>query len=466
MANSKSKMRYLAIPVLCAFMVLGACSTLSDNAVVRGIGNVLGGDSEKKAKAKTEGRIAVLAGDKSIEIDPTLADIAVNIPEAISLQNWGNAGGILTNAPQNLKGDGQLSISWRKKIGAAPQKTSGLIAAPIISNNVLYTIDANMVLHATSLSNNREIWNARLAQSQRRGFFRGTTFAISGGIGIEGNTLVVSSGFGEVIGINAENGSVLWRVKTEAPVHTAPLVANNRAYVVSNDSQLYAINTNNGEIVWTQNAIAEPARVFASSSSAILGETLVTPFASGEMVASLAANGRKLWSESLTRQESGTSLSAISDIAGRPVIFQGTVYGVSQSGIVSAIDLRSGVILWDKPIGSIQSPWVAGDFLYLVSTDSELYCLDRKEGKVKWIRQLEQFENQKKRKNRVTWTGPIMVDGNLILGSSRGEIVTISALDGKSINSIKTKSPIHIAPIAANGTVYFYSDSAEIIALR
>ncbi len=466
MAKARVNLRYLAIPVLCTFMVLTGCSTLSDNAVVRGIGNVFGGDADKKAKAKTEGRIAVLAGDKSIEIDPSLQNVAVSVPEAKVLQDWPNAGGNLTNSPQNIKGDGSLSIAWRKKIGSAPAKTSGLIAAPIVANNVLYSIDANMVLHATNLADNRIIWTARLAQSQRRGFYRGTAYAISGGIGIEGNTIVVSSGFGEVIALEAQSGAILWRVKTEAPVHTAPLVANNRAFVVSNDSQLYAINIKDGEIIWTQNAIAESARVFAASSSAILGDTLVTPFASGEMVASLAGNGRKLWSESLTRQESGTSLSAISDIPGRPVIVAGTVYGVSQSGIVSAIDLRSGVMLWDKPIGSIQSPWVAGDYLYVVSTDSELYCLDRKEGKVKWIRQLEQFENAKKRKKRVTWSGPIMVDGNLILGSSRGEIVSINAQDGQTINSIKTKSPLLIAPIAANGTVYFYSNSAEIIALR
>lgn len=466
MASQSNKLRFFAAPILGAFLILGGCSTISDNAVVRGIGNVFGGDKEEKAKAKTEGRIAVLASDKSIEVDPTLAGVNVTVPEAVNLANWRNAGGIPSNAPQNIKGDGQLSLAWRRKIGAAPPKNSGLIAAPIISDNKLYTIDSNMVLHATDLATNRSIWTARLGQSQRSGFFRGTAFAIAGGIGIDGDTIVVTSGFGEIIGVGAQNGAVKWRTKTEAPVHTAPLVINNRAFSVSNDSQLYALDTANGDIIWTQNAIAEPARVFASSSSAMLGETLVTPFASGEMVASLASNGRKLWTESLTRQESGTSLSAISDIAGRPVIVGGTVYGASQSGVVSAIDLRSGVILWDKPIGSIQSPWVAGDFLYVVSTDSELYCLNRADGKVKWIKQLSQFENPKKRKNRITWSGPIMVDGQLVLGSSKGEIIIVSALDGQIASTLKTKAKFHIAPIAANGTIYFYSDSAEIIALR
>ena len=466
MANSKLNLRYFVAPTFCAFMLVTGCSTLGDNAVVRGIGNVFGGDKEEKAKAKAEGRIAVLAGDKSIEIDPTMAAVSVTIPDATEITNWRNAGGIPSNAPQNIKGDGQLTLAWRRKIGAAPPKNSGLIAAPIISENKLYTIDSNMVLHATDLANNRQIWTSRLGQTEKRGFFRGSAFAIAGGIGIEGDTIVVTSGFGEIIGLSAQNGVVKWRTKTEAPVHTAPLVINNRAFAVSNDSQLYAIDTTNGDVIWTQNAIAEPARVFSSSSSAIQGETLITPFASGEMVASLVSNGRKLWSESLTRQESGTSLSAISDIAGRPVIVSGTVYGASQSGVVSAIDLRSGVVLWDKPIGSIQSPWVAGDFLYVVSTDSELYCLNRADGKVKWIKQLEQFGNPKKRKDRITWAGPIMLDGKLILGSSKGEIHSINAQDGQISNTIKTKENFHIAPIAANGTIYFYSDSAEIIALR
>lgn len=447
------------------FALLGSIP-LTSCASVREKIPFLQSKEEGGKKAKEEGRIAILGLDNELKPDDSAKDAKIEIPAALKLSQWNNVGGIPSSAPQNLEGDGALSILWREKVGAGAAKTNGLIAPPVIANNVIYSIDGELVIHAIDAENGRKIWNKRLSKVGKKGFMAKAARAIGGGLAIENGKLFVSSGFGEVLALDASNGNQIWSFKTNAPVHSSPLVNNGKLYVVSVDSLLWAIDAETGASLWNQSSLPETARVLSSPSSALSGETIVTPFASGELVASLVANGRKLWSEGLTRAGSGTSLSSINDIAGRPVIHSGVVYAGSQSGIVAAIDLRTGIKLWDKSIPTIQTPWVAGDFIYIVSVDSQLICLKREDGAIVWMKQLSAYENEKKRKKRITWTGPVMVAGRLVLASSLGEIAELNPLNGEFLNRIKTKEQFLITPAYKDGTLYFYSNGGDIYALK
>ena len=78
----------------------------------------------------------------------------------------------------------------------------------------------------------------------------------------------------------------------------------------------------------------------------------------------------------LTRSGNVTALSELDDIAGRPVIDRDMVFAISHSGMMAAINLDTGERVWSRDIGGIQTPWVAGDFVYVLTTDGLLLCLD------------------------------------------------------------------------------------------
>ena len=45
-----------------------------------------------------------------------------------------------------------------------------------------------------------------------------------------------------------------------------------------------------------------------------------------------------------------------------------------EDGRMIAIELKQGVRLWDIDVGGIQMPWLAGDFLYVLTNDSQVVC--------------------------------------------------------------------------------------------
>ena len=136
-------------------------------------------------------------------------------------------------------------------------------------------------------------------------------------------------------------------------------------FVVDVQDQLTAYDALTGMESWNYQGLEEPARILAASSGAATADTLVEPFASGELVALGATNGNELWSDVLSFTNRNNALSEIRDIAGRPEIYRGDVLAGSHSGVFAAIDLRTGQRRWSLPITTITSPWAAGDVIYV-----------------------------------------------------------------------------------------------------
>ena len=91
---------------------------------------------------------------------------------------------------------------------------------------------------------------------------------------------------------------------------------------------------------------------------------VVGGFASGELAAIRVADGRVAWSETLASARGG-GLSDIAAIAAMPVIDRGRVFATGLGGLTVAIDLRSGRRLWEREVGAVETPWSAGDALFL-----------------------------------------------------------------------------------------------------
>jgi outer membrane protein assembly factor BamB len=307
----------------------------------------------------------------------------------------------------------------------------------------------------------KQVWRKSLEPKKGR-----DKLAVGGGVAYGDGKIFVATGFGFLVALDATSGAEVWRLKEDSPFSGAPTYDGGKVYASSNDSEIFALNASTGEVEWTYQAIAEPARVLSAPSAAVDGDLVIAPFPSGEIVALNGGNGNRLWSDALTRAGQMTSLASINDIAGRPVIANGLIIAVSQSGMIAAIDQRSGQRVWVRPLASIQTPLVAGEYVFAVSVDSELVCIKRDTGEIRWVVQLERFENAKKKKGRVVWSGPLMVGGKLVLASSEGKVSEIDPGTGAVARSIKIGDSVTVPPVAANQTVYLFNENADLIALR
>ena len=133
---------------------------------------------------------------------------------------------------------------------------------------------------------------------------------------------------------------------------------------------------------------------------------------------------------------------------------------------MAAVDLRTGIRLWEVPIGGRNGAWVAGDFIYVLTRDSELVCLTRRGGRVRWIAALPRFEDEGDQEDPILWSGPVLAGDRLLVGSTHEEIWSVSPYTGKILGRIEVSGPILISPVVARETVYVLTDEADLAAYR
>jgi outer membrane protein assembly factor BamB len=111
-------------------------------------------------------------------------------------------------------------------------------------------------------------------------------------------------------------------------------------------------------------------------------------------------------------------------------------------------------------------PWLAGDWLFLLTTDGDVVAINRTDGAVAWVTPLPQFENEKKKSDPIRWIGPTLIADRLVVAGSVQRAIAISPYTGKILGRQSLSGAASVAPIVADGTLFVVTDDATLLALR
>jgi outer membrane protein assembly factor BamB len=428
----------------------------------------------KKSNIKGE-RISVMSADASLAPDPELAGVNVVLPPPYRNEEWPQPGGFAANAMYHLEAGGPLQLAWQQDAGKGSDSSSRLTAPPVVAEGHIYVLDAEAHIYAFDAKSGNPLWDKALAPEGGDGPFLGMfgpdhsidpAKGFGGGVAFEDGKVFVSTGFGSVFALNAANGKQVWKSDLGVPIVNAPVANGGRVFVSTQDNHFYALAQIDGRTLWDHQGISESAGILESTSAAVAGSVVVVPYSSGELYAINVETGRMAWSDMLSRNGTVTALSELDDIAGRPVIDRDMVYAISHSGIMVAINLNTGDRVWSRDVGGIQTPWAAGDFVYVLTTEAQILCLARKDGRVKWVHQLPRWEDPSSKDDPIVWSGPVLVSDRLVLVSSDGFAVSVSPYTGALLGRMPIPDGTYIAPIVANATLYLLTNGAQLVALR
>ncbi|OWK27931.1 PQQ-like beta-propeller repeat protein [Sphingomonas dokdonensis] len=416
--------------------------------------------SDPKKTPTVGNRVPILTAENAAEVDPSLSGVQVLLPPATVNAEWSQPGGNAAKSMGHLALGGSPARIWTASIDGGSNRQR-LGAAPVVAEGKVFVVDVNAQLHAFSADTGASQWTADLSTTKEN-----QAALFGGGVSYDGGRVYATDGLGDVVALSAADGTVAWRVKPGGPLRGAPTIANGQVYVLSQDNQLFALNQTDGKVVWTGTASVETQGVFGVAAPAAAAGTIVAGFSSGELNAYRYENGRTLWQDALSRTSISTSVSSLADIDADPVIEDGRVYAVGQGGRMVAIEIATGQRLWEQNFASISEPWLAGEWLFIITDDARLVCLSRANGKVRWIGQLQAYRNVEKRKNPYTWYGPVLAGDRLWLTNSRGEIVGASPADGSVQVTIDAAKSFTQPPVIANQTMFVLDQDGKLSAYR
>lgn len=406
-------------------------------------------------------RIAVLTGEGDVAVDPVTAALPMSLPAPVVNTEWTQPGGNPTKSMGQLALGTALSRAFSIQAGRGNSLTARLAAAPIVSGGRVYTIDTLATVRAFDGSTGAQLWASQTPSE------KGNTGSIyGGGLAYDNGRIYATNGLGYVAALDVRNGGIIWQVRPTGPLRGAPTVANDSVYVISQDNQIYSLKAADGSTNWSQAASLEVAGVFGSASPAVGQGTVVAGFSSGELNAYRYENGRQVWQDALQRTSIRTSVSSLSDIDADPVIDNGQVIAVGQGGRMVALDLVSGQRQWELNIAGISTPWVAGDWIFVVTDDAKLICVYRQNGHIRWINQLPQFAKPKSKKGEIDYTGPVLAGGRLIVAGSNGALINVDPATGSFQSQTGVGAGVSVPPVVANSTLYILDDRGRLTAFR
>lgn len=406
-------------------------------------------------------RIPVLTNENEIEVDPATQVLPFSLPPPVENSAWTESGGSSTNSMGHLALGRALQPAFTVQAGRGSSLTARLAAPPIVANGRVYTIDTLGAVRSFDGRTGALIWASQTPD------VRGNEMALyGGGIAYDNGRIFASNGLGFVSALSEQTGGILWKVRPGGPLRGAPTVANGAVYVISQDNQIYSLKEEDGSSNWSAAASLEIAGIFGAASPAVGQGTVVAGFSSGELNAYRYENGRQVWGDQLQRTSISTSVSSLTDIDADPVIDSGQVFAIGAGGRMVALDIVSGQRMWELNIAGIATPWVAGDWVFVVTSDDKLLCIYRQNGHIRWINQLPQFLKPKSKKGDVDYSGPVLAGNRLIITASNGEVIQVDPDTGNYQSQFSVGTGVSLSPVVANSTLYIYDDQARLHAYR
>jgi outer membrane protein assembly factor BamB len=405
---------------------------------------------------KREALAAVRRGFSPEQNPPT-----VSLPAAVRNPDWPQASGNPTHLMGNLSAGDTLKQAWSADLGESGGYRRKILAQPVVADGNVYAMDSNAVVSAHRLDTGARLWRTETVNGDLE------SSNVGGGLCWNKGTLYAVNGMAEVLALDAVHGTVSWRHAMDVSARSAPTVAEGKIFLTTIDSKLLALSPDDGHQLWSYQATETATGVLGSPAPAVAQGIVVAGFESGEIAALRAETGAIIWTDGLGVVQGRTTLVDFLAIRGAPVIHNGLVYATGLGGLTIAADLLSGRRVWERRVASANTPWIAGNWLFLVSTEEEAGAINADDARVAWVVQLPHWLNPEKKKDTVTWYGPVLAGGRLLVVGSNSQALSLNPLTGETVTTMSLSDAASpFPPVVADDTVLVVTEDGRLTAWR
>ncbi|MCF6304987.1 MAG: PQQ-like beta-propeller repeat protein [Rhodobacteraceae bacterium] len=388
--------------------------------------------------------------------------VAINLGTPISNANWPQKSYSASHAVPHLALSPTPGLRWSVNIGRGNSDRSRITSEPVVAGGVVYTLDAASVVRANSASDGGLIWSTELIPLLEKSGVEG----FGGGIAFENGSLFVGTGFGEMLALSASNGAVQWRYEFDAPIRSAPTVADGRVFFVTRDDIAHAVNATTGALLWSiPGPRSTNANILGGASPAVNGTLVVFPFSSGKLFG-VGTDGTGRWQADVNTTRLSTTRGIIGEITGDPVITGGRIYISNQGGQTVSLTQNNGAQNWTLAEGSLSAGAAIGGSFFIVTDRARLMRINASTGAAIWAVQLPEYANANKRKGFIVHHGPVVAGGQVFVAGSDGRLRGFDPVSGAETFSANIPGGAASGPVVAGGVMYIHSKNGKLHAFQ
>ncbi|MGQ9452991.1 outer membrane protein assembly factor BamB [Leclercia sp. TB492] len=326
---------------------------------------------------------------------------------------------------------------------------------PASADGVVYAADRKGIVKAVNADDGKEVWSINLAE--KSGWLSRTPALLSGGVTVVGGHVYIGSEKAQVYALNASDGSIAWQTRVAGEALSRPVVSDGMVLVHTANGQLQALNEADGAVKWTVNLDMPALSLRGESAPATAFGAAIVGGDNGRVSAVLMQQGQMIWQQRISQATGPTEIDRLSDVDTTPVIVNGVVYALAYNGNLTAMDLRSGQVMWKRELGSVNDFVVDGNRIYLVDQNDRLLALSTEGGVTLWT--------QSDLLHRLL-TAPALYNGSLVVGDSEGYMHWIDPSNGRFVAQEKVDgSGFLTEPVVADGKLLIQAKDGTLYAI-
>lgn len=332
---------------------------------------------------------------------------------------------------------------WSAKLGDDAEFLR-IALRPVGDGNRIYAASFDGKVSAFDPETGKQVWRNKL------------DITLSSGPGVGDDVVVVVAADGFVVALDTNDGTERWRAYIGGESLATPLVFGERVVVQTVDNQLRALSVFDGSEQWSIEQSTPTLTIRGTTSPVQSGQTVITGFDNGRLVAVDLASGDVQWESMLSPPSGRSDLDRLADIDGDIAVVGQDIYASGYHGRVASLAAESGQVLWARELSSFEGVTADWNSVYTTLENGEVVAMDRNTGTEIW-RQSALLRREP--------TVPVSFRTTIAVGDLEGYLHFFSNVDGEPAARVRAgKHAIVSTPIVVADRLYVQSDDGTISA--
>ena len=361
-----------------------------------------------------------------------------------------------------IEAEAVLQRRWQTGVGRGLGRKYLRIKPTILADRI-YAADGYGMVVALDRFNGRRIWSTSVGKPDNRPFLkiwdrRDPSF-LTGGVGAGEGRILVGTTRGEVIALDAGDGSEMWRTQLTSEILSPPAADDGVVMAQTNDGRLVALEGADGATRWSYDNQVPLLTLRGTATPVITGGLVFAGFGDGRVAALSTESGAPIWQHRLMLPQGRTELERLVDVDGSPLIVpeRGALFAISYQGRLKALSPPDGRLLWEIPASSHLDLAQGYGQLYFVTDEDIVTAVQQGSADVVW--QQEGLKNRK-------LTSPLAFSNYVLVGDADGYLHVLAQSDGRFVARHRLSAGLRSPMVESDGIVYVLANDGKLSALE
>ena len=361
---------------------------------------------------------------------------------------------------QDFDAEAKLVRLWRAKVGRGLGRKY-LRLRPAVLADRIYAADAYGSVVALNRFSGKRVWQASLGEPDEGPFYefwdRRDPAFVTGGIGTGGGLVLLGTTRGEVIALDAGDGTERWRAEVSSEVLSRPTTADDAVIAQTADGRLVALEAEDGSQRWAYDSQVPLLTLRGTAAPVVESGLVFAGFGDGNVTAIEVRSGAPIWRQRIMLPQGRTELDRMVDVDGTPLLASGLLLAASFQGRLKAMNPTDGRVVWDIEASSYLDLAEGYGHVYLVSDDDVVNAFAIASAAAAW-----QQENLRNRR----LTSPLAFGNYLLVGDEEGWLHVLAQSDGRFLARRKAPGGLRSPLVEVDDVVYVLADDGSLEALE